>query len=321
MIVAINHRDASNMLHNDANDLIRSSGGSLNLGIKRGNNFTSAQYQAPTINKPVQNYKLDPFQFSAAPAPNQHNAFLKQQPNLPPQFMSAVANGPTYGPSYESNVENYVRSTPMSIIRVRDPKPVLSQTGSSCVPLGLTQIGNRSSVKRYRPASTMPILQRTNYNEPGVFTSNYKDTNHLPFYDKKMVATIQQTLSKAVHSPVGNPIVTPTQYPLNEYYYQQQEQSPLSINNQAVSPAPPVSYRSPTSMGNVPSLQTSNKVYSHHEVSQVPTQHAPFRKPDGPKVSHQQYNSPVGLYSREVFQEEFYKQVGKNNEQVETIST
>jgi hypothetical protein len=35
MIVAINHRDASNMLHNDANDLIRSSGGSLNLGIKR----------------------------------------------------------------------------------------------------------------------------------------------------------------------------------------------------------------------------------------------------------------------------------------------
>ena len=189
----------------------------------------------------------------------------------------------------------------------------MSQTGSSCVPLGLTQIGNRSSVKRYRPASTMPILQRTNYNEPGVFTQNYKDTNHLPFYDKKMVATIQQSLSKAVHSPVGNPIVTPTQYPLNEYYYQQQQQqqSPLSINNQALSPAPPVSFRSPTSMGNVPSVPSSNKVYSHHEVSQPPTQqHATFRKPDGPKLAHQQYNSPVGLYSREAFQEEYYKQVG-----------
>ena len=74
------------------------------------------------------------------------------------------------------------------------------------MPLGLTQVGNRSSVKRYRPASTMPILQRSNYSEPGVFNQSYKNTP-LPFYDKKMVGQIQVSLSKAVNQPVGYPIV------------------------------------------------------------------------------------------------------------------
>ena len=58
----------------------------------------------------MQNYKLDPFQFShvtaAVAAPSQQqSAFLHQHPNLPPQFMSAVTNGPSLGPSYEANVE------------------------------------------------------------------------------------------------------------------------------------------------------------------------------------------------------------------------
>ena len=35
MIIVINGRDATHLLHNDANELIRTSGGSLNLGIKR----------------------------------------------------------------------------------------------------------------------------------------------------------------------------------------------------------------------------------------------------------------------------------------------
>ena len=35
IIVSINNRDATNMLHNDANDLIRTSGGSITLGLKR----------------------------------------------------------------------------------------------------------------------------------------------------------------------------------------------------------------------------------------------------------------------------------------------
>lgn len=35
IITRINNRDATHLLHNEANDLIRSSGGSLNLGIRR----------------------------------------------------------------------------------------------------------------------------------------------------------------------------------------------------------------------------------------------------------------------------------------------
>lgn len=333
IITRINNRDATNLLHNEANELIRSSGGSISLGIKRGLNFTSSASIAHPTNTPVaqphfssassvSSFKLNPYLYPS-PTPS---FLLKQQTNKPDVFMSAVTNGPVWHqPSLEDPNEMYVRS--QSVHKVRDPKPVLSQTGSSCVPLGLTQVGNRSSVKRYRPASTMPILQRVTYSEPGVFTKDFKQNTPLPFYDKKMVGQIQQSLSKAVNHPVGYPIVAPVHYPLSEL--QQQAYVPHYQNmSNSTSPAPGAAFRAGSSLGTptVPPLPTS-RVYSHHEVSQTPAPVTPApvtptpRKPDGPKVVMQQYNSPVGLYSRETFQEEYYKQVGNNKNNIEPAET
>lgn len=313
IITRINNRDATHLLHNEANDLIRSSGGSLNLGIRRGAfSFQSSAPVAHPVSSPhqqfssnasVSSFKLNPY-LNPTPKP----AFLlKQQANQPNIFMSAVTNGPVWLPSnLEDPQEMYVRS--QSVHKIRDPKPVLSQTGSPCVPLGLTQVGNRSSVKRYRPASTMPIMQRATYSEPGVFTHDYKQNTPLPFYDKKMVGQIQQSLSKAVNQPVGYPIVAPVYYPLSEL-----QQQPYVHQHQNASNS---SFRPASSLGTpiVPPLPTSSRVYSHHEVSHTPAPATPTpRKPDGPRVISQQYNSPVGLYSRETFTEEYYKQVGNNN--------
>jgi len=332
IIVSINSRDATHMLHNDANDLIRTSGGSINLGIKRGLNFTSSNPNVGGASGmgPVANFKLNPYNLLPQPKP----AFiLKQQSSKPDIFMSAITNGPVWHQPNQLYMDDgfqqemYVRS--QSTHKQRDPKPILSQTGSPCVPLGLTQIGNRSSVKRYRPASTMPIIQRGNYSEPGVFTHDYPGaqsslmSHHpLPFYDKKMVGQIQQSLSKAVHSPVGYPINAPGAFPT--ITYQNDINTPTNNNNNNVSyysinPSRPTSSLNT----NVPPLPTSTptKVYSHHEVSSAPVVANQQRKPDGPKVLMQQYNSPVGLYSREAFTEEYYKQVGNNNEAVNEAST
>lgn len=319
VITQINNRDATYLLHNDANDLIRTSGGSINLGIKRGLSFTSTNNNASAHHNvndggSVSNFKMNPYLF-----PTPKPAYLlKQQSQKPDIFMSAVTNGPVWQPNQiDDPNEMYVRS--QSCHKVRDPKPILSQTGSSCVPLGLTQVGNRSSVKRYRPASTMPILQRSNYSEPGVFNQSYKNTP-LPFYDKKMVGQIQVSLSKAVNQPVGYPIV----YMVPVANQAQDPYSTLSINknlSNRTTPLPPSFNRPVSSLGQpiVAPLPTS-KVYSHHEVSQAPSA-VPVRKPDGPKVVSQQYNSPLGLYSREAFQEEYYKQAGNTNNQPTETST
>jgi hypothetical protein len=278
----------------------------------------------PNVTRPVSNFKLNPHNLLPQPKPAY---ILKQQAsNKPDVFMSAVTNGPVwYQPTQltDESQEMYVRS--QSTHKMRDPKPILSQTGSPCVPLGLTQIGNRSSVKRYRPASTMPIIQRTNYSEPGVFTHEYAGaqsslmSHHpLPFYDKKMVGQIQQSLSKAVHSPVGYPINAPGAFPvLNDF---NNNNNSSNVSYYSINPSRPTSSLTTSSTTNnnnnnnivppLPTTPTPNKVYSHHEVSSSVVLPTPQRKPDGPKVLMQQYNSPVGLYSREAFQEEYYKQVG-----------
>ena len=200
--------------------------------------------------------------------------------------------------------------------RPKDPKPVLSQTGSPLLPNYDVVYGARSSVKRYRPASTLPLqLPKTNFANP-MYQSNtdlhsasteFNMATSVPFHDKKMVNKIHQSLShKAAYMPqIPAPVAHPIQNPQQTYNNFNNISSQQFMTRQSFADSEPAWKDTLKTTGaklyRVGYKQSKTQPIFHSEPQEESTK---------PKVVNLQYNTPIGLYSRESFNEEFNKQVG-----------
>lgn len=191
-------------------------------------------------------------------------------------------------------------------------------------------VSYRSSIKRYRPASTLPLMpksapvhnyapiQQASYMPASPTPSAYPtypnypnlNTTPIPFNDKRMASQLQQSLNKAVNSrPVPSPLSfasSANNYP--GYYHQ-----PAAVFSQ-----PHVSNEHGLSS---PVWKDSLMPAGRSNFFGANAAHAPppqsihvgnlgANQPKSPKVVNLKYNSPIGLYSKENVKEELYKQVG-----------
>ena len=189
-----------------------------------------------------------------------------------------------------------------AIERIKDPKPILSQTGSPFLPGSSSNFNqSRSSVKRYRPTNTVPIisaaasLPQTHF-EPNYdyhFSTQlqsqqshhplqYETTNFTatPYHDKRMVSQIQKSLNRvAHHTPAVN-----SSYGDTSSYGSTVTLLAQSHNSQ---------------------LPPSQQHYSTYEPHHSSANNKPL-----PKIVNLQYNSPMGLYSENSVKEELFKKIG-----------
>ena len=204
-------------------------------------------------------------------------------------------------------IKNYVRSS--VIERVRDPKPILSQTGSPFLPGNTANFNQtRSSVKRYRPTHTVPILSALHHLPQTQFEPNY-DSHHqhphpqpthvlsyentnftaMPYHDKRMVNQIQKSLNRAVHH------APPTHYTTS---------CVLPISDSHAYP-----YGATQSHSQLPASQQQYATYEPHQCSSFGLANKQSKNPL-PKVVNLQYNTPLGLYSANNVKEELLKKIG-----------
>lgn len=167
IITSIYNEDASFLFHQEANDLIRSSGGSLQLGIRRTAGAENLQFQ------PFQSYKHT-IDFT-----NAYAAFhqMNEDDDASKRYRS-------------HQIEKY-----------KNPKPIFSQTGSSHLPTYQPfTVGECSSVQRFTGQSKTPN-SNLSYTKPSY--PKFSSTNHspAPYVDRRMIGNIQQNLTRAVHAP------------------------------------------------------------------------------------------------------------------------
>ena len=189
---------------------------------------------------------------------------------------------------------------------------MLSQTGSPLLPNYDVTYGSRSTVQRYRPSSTTPLdLPRTNFsnssNDIHSMASNRSlSSTPIPFHDKNMVNKIQHSLTRVSYdAPVAHPIYTQPQ--------------PTISNNVSYNPPPQMvkqSFTDPEPAWRDTLRSTGIKTYrAGYKTSKTQPIHSSEHydeqpKSPKPKVVNLQYNTPIGLYSKETFSEELHKQVG-----------
>lgn len=175
IILSIHNEDATYLFHQEANDIIRTSGGSLQLGIKR---MPDSVNNPSSLYQPFQSYATQGFKAASKPV--------------------SIS---TYSVYDEDNSAVY-RSR--GIEKYKDPKPILSQTGSLHLPeYKPFTVGECSSVQRYTSAKTSPIHNLT-FAKPSY--PKFGNTNHspVPYMDRRMIGNIQQNLTRAVHAPHVN---------------------------------------------------------------------------------------------------------------------
>lgn len=173
IITSIHNEDASFLFHQEANELIRNSGGSLVLGIKR--NPANAHIQ----HEPFQSYQKK----ETYGIPIYNNKYFS-----------------TFTMPTDDDIHTRYRSH--QIEKYSYPKPILSQTGSSHLPnYQPFTIGECSSVQRFT-ASKNPHtnLQFAHPSYPKFGSTN---TSAAPYMDRRMIGNIQQNLTRAVHAPVS----------------------------------------------------------------------------------------------------------------------
>lgn len=254
ILTSIFNEDANLLFHQEANELIRAAGGSLQLGIRRLPTNENLQFQ------PFQSYK--------------HTIDFSSLNN---KFTSLYMNN-------DDDVSTHYRSH--GIEKYKNPKPILSQTGSSHLPnYQPFTVGECSSVQRYTAIKPLPKTNLS-YKQPS-FPKYNNQTNGSaqPYVDRRMIGNIQQNLTRAVH-------------------------------------APHVAY--PARNGSVPALPKSTMRVGKYDVktfsqgnnfSSAPTHYqgnygsSPIQsQPSTNKVVTKQYNSPIGLYSNNTIKEEYNKQ-------------
>jgi len=166
IITSIHNEDANELFHNEANELIRTSGGSLHLGIRRNPGAEQLQFQ------PFQSYKKT-MDFST-------------------HFMSFSA------PEEEDVSKRYRNS---QIEHYKSPKPVFSQTGSPFLPeYQPFTVGECSSVQR-RIENRLAPKTELSYSKPSYPKFNNTNNAAQPYVDRRMIGNIQQNLTRAVHAP------------------------------------------------------------------------------------------------------------------------
>lgn len=208
-------------------------------------------------------------------------------------------------------------------------------------------MSSRSSIKRYRPTQTLPLMAKlpTTSFSPSTSstTATYSGINNhnstpIPFSDKRMVSQIQSSLSKAIHSPKHLPTIA-SSYPVFNFantHSHAPVQAPVHVPVPAPMPAPifrPVEQSFSDEYRRGPawreSLRKTGINIYEDQAEQVPVHgqsfhvcpppvapkpiinyHELHHQPKSPKVVNLQYNSPIGLYSRDNIKEELHKQVG-----------
>lgn len=285
ILLSIQHRDAAHLLHNEANEIIRCCGGSLQLGIRRGHAYpNTAQYR---------------------PQASIH--------------MSSLAN---YGYS-QLDDPNSTHFRNANIEKIKDPKPILSQTGSPFLP---SISSSRTSVKRYTQSSrTLPILSSSmidnlphtqfydQFSRPPMAPQHpqtqlsYENTNFLatPYNDKRMVNQIQKSLNR-VNTP---------------HHVAHQEYVPPHSNHHVASSYfnnnNNFNFNGTGSYSSLPAPVTaSQQHYSNYEPNRGPhyNQNLTQNNNQLPKVVNLQYNSPMGLYSANNVKEELFKKIGNQHQ-------
>jgi hypothetical protein len=198
-------------------------------------------------------------------------------------------------------IQSYVRSAPIS--KIKDPKPILSQTGSPMMPGQTPSFNTPHTIKRYRPTSTLP---RTSHLAPrqhlttNIFSSSSSPSTNLtaqPYNDKNMVNQLQQSLFRAAHSNRGGVNHVGYHYPV--IYPSSSSSGPSgSVLSNTITYYDDPHLGAPSfGAGGIPSAN-----YSDFNSASSASQ--------GPVVKNVQYNSPIGLYSRDNIRQELNRQVG-----------
>jgi len=167
IITAIHNEDARFLQHQEANELIRNSGGSLTLGIKRAPGAEKMQFQ------PFQSYK--------------------KTMDFKDNFMTFTM------PGEEDDASKKYRNS--KIDQYKSPKTYLSQTGSPFLPeYQPFTVGECSSVQRRIENRLLPKTDLT-FAKPSYPKFANTNSHAQPFVDRRMIGNIQQNLTRAVHAP------------------------------------------------------------------------------------------------------------------------
>lgn len=160
------------------------------------------------------------------------------------------------------------------IEKVRDPKPILSQTGSPMLP-ALPEYSNPRTginLRRYQSSRTLPLT-----------ISKPAPAALQPYQEKEMIGKIQTSLQRYAPRPAS--IVD---YPF-----------PVSSSSSGYMK---INYAEEAN-------QSKHSNVAHHE-SNYKDHSGNFGSVGPLKIMNNQYNSPIGLYSNNNISEELKKQVG-----------
>lgn len=132
----------------------------------------------------------------------------------PKHAMTSSVNYAPFAPCHlyeaEDPLQSYVRSRPIE--KVKDPRPILSQTGSPIMPGGTPSMSVRAQMKhRFRPMSTLPILQSSTSSYSPHYDSgiNYSPTFSLSSAQK--FTYVQPASQVTTYAPVSQ--ASPILYP------------------------------------------------------------------------------------------------------------
>jgi hypothetical protein len=206
---------------------------------------------------------------------------------------------------------------------MRDPKPILSQTGSPILPYSPPHMSAKAHfAKRYQSSKTMPLP-----------VSKPAPPQMQPYQEKDMIDRLQCSLQK--YRPRQASVV-PYPYPLATSMFQQQQQqvnynqnadecnSPFVVDkiahfqyqNSNQSYNGPSSYNGPAYPGAKPAQQQQQQQQHQHQHQQYENFNEQSKRANlefgnvGPlKIVNNQYNTPIGLYSNNNISEEVKKQV------------
>lgn len=245
IITSIHNEDATYLFHQEANDIIRTSGGNLQLGIKRI--FDENEHHHKALFQPFQTYATRGFKPINNPLSNSVYSVFDDE-------------------------DTYSRYRNRAIEKNKDPKPVLSQTGSPFLPnYQPFTVGECSSVQRYTTAKTQPIHSNLVLSKPSYPKFNNTNNTPMPYHDRRMIGHIQQNLTRAVHAPHVN-LPSPLKGPN------------LPKNTMQIG-------------------QYQIKTNIHEDLFNVNKDNFT------PKIVNLQYNSPIGLYSNSSLKQEVNKRV------------
>jgi hypothetical protein len=244
--------------------------------------------------------------------------------------------------------KSYIRSRPIE--KTKDPKPILSQTGSPIMPGGTPVLTSHSSIKRYRPASTAPIfsnkLPTTQFSAPQ--PSSHQQQHHHVFAPSPLLINTNSTptpFDKRMVNQIQNSLHNSTSRNHHHHHQQQQQQQPhhhyqplLPSVSQLSHPSSNPLWRDTLRPTGVDLFDIAESPASSSHFKPQPTTTSTFQvgsssfsklapqgnhhhhhsnsitltpnSPKSPKIVNLQYNSPIGLYSNSNIKEELSKQIG-----------